>query len=186
VVATPGTRPGRYLRPISHAIVCGRRCGVERWQIKTLSDPERQLVNLIPQATTVEALAALPRPRSIGDRRSQPVEATTYQVDGYLAAWDNEADGDVHLVLAGLNNQRMTIVVEIPDPNCAGVCASGLDGQFASARKTLEAILREPNTADQSMRVRVTGVGFFDRNHGQAGAAPNLIELHPVLSIERR
>ena len=29
----------------------------------------------------------------------------------------------------------------------------------------------------------ITGVGFFDRAHGQAGAAANVIELHPVLAI---
>jgi hypothetical protein len=32
--------------------------------------------------------------------------------------------------------------------------------------------------------VVVTGVGFFDFLHGQTGAAPNGIELHPVLKIE--
>jgi hypothetical protein len=31
---------------------------------------------------------------------------------------------------------------------------------------------------------RITGVGFFDRAHGATGAAPNVIELHPVLKIE--
>ena len=31
----------------------------------------------------------------------------------------------------------------------------------------------------------VTGIGFFDFLHGQTGAAPNGIELHPVLNIER-
>jgi hypothetical protein len=33
-------------------------------------------------------------------------------------------------------------------------------------------------------RVRITGVGFFDRAHGATGAAPNVIELHPVLKVE--
>jgi hypothetical protein len=33
-------------------------------------------------------------------------------------------------------------------------------------------------------RARITGVGFFDRAHGATGAAPNVIELHPVLKIE--
>jgi hypothetical protein len=32
--------------------------------------------------------------------------------------------------------------------------------------------------------VRLTGVGFFDRAHGQTGSAPNVIELHPVLKVE--
>jgi len=29
----------------------------------------------------------------------------------------------------------------------------------------------------------VTGVGFFDSPHNQTGAAPNEIELHPVLKV---
>jgi hypothetical protein len=33
-------------------------------------------------------------------------------------------------------------------------------------------------------QARITGVGFFDRAHGATGAAPNVIELHPVLKIE--
>jgi hypothetical protein len=32
--------------------------------------------------------------------------------------------------------------------------------------------------------IRLTGVGFFDRAHGATGAAPNVIELHPVLKVE--
>ena len=32
-------------------------------------------------------------------------------------------------------------------------------------------------------RARVTGVGMFDLAHGQTGAAPNDMELHPVLDI---
>jgi hypothetical protein len=31
---------------------------------------------------------------------------------------------------------------------------------------------------------RITGVGFFDRFHHQTGAAPNVLELHPVLRVE--
>jgi hypothetical protein len=30
-------------------------------------------------------------------------------------------------------------------------------------------------------RARVTGVAFFDFDHGQTGVAPNAIELHPML-----
>jgi hypothetical protein len=31
--------------------------------------------------------------------------------------------------------------------------------------------------------VTVRGIGYFDPPHGQAGAAPNGIELHPVVAI---
>ena len=30
-------------------------------------------------------------------------------------------------------------------------------------------------------RADVTGVAFFDYDHGQTGVAPNAIELHPIL-----
>ncbi len=33
-------------------------------------------------------------------------------------------------------------------------------------------------------RVRLTGIGFFDRWHNQKGVAANVIELHPVLKVE--
>ncbi|HYL73857.1 MAG TPA: hypothetical protein VEU96_06605 [Bryobacteraceae bacterium] len=39
-------------------------------------------------------------------------------------------------------------------------------------------------TAITPTAVRLTGVGFFDREHGATGAAPNVIELHPVLKVE--
>jgi hypothetical protein len=34
-----------------------------------------------------------------------------------------------------------------------------------------------------SLRVRVTGVLFFDFPHGQSGHAPNYAELHPVTAF---
>jgi hypothetical protein len=40
------------------------------------------------------------------------------------------------------------------------------------------------NVAITPTRVTLTGVGFFDRAHGATGAAPNVIELHPVLKVE--
>jgi hypothetical protein len=39
-------------------------------------------------------------------------------------------------------------------------------------------------TAITPMAARITGVGFFDRAHGATGAAPNVIELHPILKVE--
>jgi hypothetical protein len=41
-------------------------------------------------------------------------------------------------------------------------------------------------TETDAARVVVEGVGFWDDDHGQAGVAPNAIELHPVLSFRGR
>jgi hypothetical protein len=40
----------------------------------------------------------------------------------------------------------------------------------------------EPST---SYLIEITGIGFFDFEHGQNGVAPNAIELHPVIAIRR-
>jgi len=178
--------PGRRYLSAQGVQSCGRRCGVERWEIKTLSDPDADRVDFTPVPTTVEALGALSRPaRTPQLSRVSPVEFTTYQIDAYLGGFRRESDGDVHLILFGMKNQRASMIAEIPDPFCSGACASGLSADFAKARAILDQILAEPNPTDQPIVVRVTGVGFFDRNHRQIGAAPNIIELHPVLTLER-
>ncbi len=42
-----------------------------------------------------------------------------------------------------------------------------------------------PTFHSASIRARITGLGFFDLDHGQTGVAKtNAIELHPVIDIE--
>jgi hypothetical protein len=57
-------------------------------------------------------------------------------------------------------------------------------GQITSARSEFDAQFTATSSFQTAnMPVRVTGVGFFDFFHHQHGAAPNVIELHPVLDI---
>jgi hypothetical protein len=104
--------------------------------------------------------------------------------DAYLAGWSGQQDRDYHLILADPDYQRVTMVAEIPDPSCHGACHSGLGQMYAEARAVLETALQTPKPNDAPILLRVTGVGFFDYDHGQTGAAPNVIELHPVLRLE--
>ncbi len=123
---------------------CGERCGIERWAIKTLSDVDRDRVSFVPVRATVEELAALPRPAvSPADRRAGPVELTTYEVRGCLAGLNRrpEADGDIHVIVFGLQNQRVSLIGEIPHPACGGVCQSGLGVFYARARFVLDSVL---------------------------------------------
>jgi hypothetical protein len=164
---------------------CGGRCGVERWAVKTLSDADRTRVNLRPVDATIEELAALPLGRAApGHPRIAPVELTVYRVEGYLGGAFTEDDHDWHLVLFGLEDQRVSIIAEVPDPGCAGACMSGFAESYGRVRALVEERLRQPHPSDEPILARVTGVGFFDRRHGQVGLAPNGFELHPVLAIE--
>jgi len=66
--------------------------------------------------------------------------------------------------------------------------AAGKRTRLPRGRKTGPGGKAPPGTTFKAaitpIAVRITGVGFFDRLHGQMGVAPNGIELHPVLDLE--
>ncbi len=170
---------------------CGDVCGRERWEIKTLSDADRGRVDFRPVDATIDELIALPRPPHRPEhRRLGPTETTTYRVIACLGIYDTipEDDGDVHLVIGHID-RNVSMITEIPNPRCSGVCASGVGEVFAAARDSIRAILESgvvsPECNNDVPLIEVTGVGFFDHIHHQNGVAPNGIELHPVLRIAR-
>ncbi len=159
-------------------------CGVERWSVKTGTDADRGLINLNSTTdTTIAALAALPAPSSLpSNNRVQPTETTVYRVQATLTQYKLEADSDYHLVLS--DGAGHTMIAEIPDPACVG-STSPLASSVTKARAEFDA----KYTATTSFKtanvpVTVTGVGFFDFQHGQTGVAPNAIELHSVLDVQ--
>lgn len=156
-------------------------CGVERWAVKTLTDPGANQINTTPQNTSIADLVSIAPPASPTDRVG-PTETTTFRLTGTLIFAKREADGDYHLVIE--DGRSNTMIVESPTPTCAH--GSLMLKQIGEVRVALDARLPElaaGNIIKPNLAVMVTGVGFFDRLHGQTGVAPNGIELHPLLSI---
>ena len=165
----------------------GAPCGVGRWSVKTLSDDDAGRVDTTPKPQTVAALGALPPPDDFPDtHRVAPTELQTFTVTARAVGLSLEDDGDVHMVLADLDDDTKTMIVEFPDAEaCLGALTSRFAPEMRSAREALVAAYGEPTTdfMDLTGTVTVTGVGFFDFPHGQFGVAPNAIELHPVLAF---
>jgi hypothetical protein len=161
-------------------------CGVERWHVKTGTDPGAATINLrTALVTTVAALGAIKAPAVLPPgSRIPPVETTVYRVAATLIAVRPEADSDYHLVLSDAGH---TMIAEIPNPACVGSGSPLLPG-IELARTEFDAhhlVTADTETfAHVSVPVVVTGIGFFDSIHGQTGVAPNGIEIHPVLSIQ--
>jgi RyR domain len=159
-------------------------CGTERWDVKTLTDSAASQVNLTPQASTVADLIALARPGGLTAALTSrmPEEFNTYQVTGTITLAKLESDSDVHMVLTdGASN---TMIVEAVCPTCAQ--NSVVATQIAAVRDTVQAQFPTATAGGiehVSVPATVTGVAFFDHQHGQDGVAPNAIELHPVLSL---
>lgn len=196
--ASPNILPHSQDRPPhdnSNGDTCGSHCGTERWAIKTLSDSGSAAPAVAtPMNTSVADLWSKDPPANLPAKtRIAPIENEQFTVTALLIAWKEESgatgDRDFHLVLADTNDHSKTIIAEIPDPECSGACASGNANAFKTGRQVLTTELGAAPQVTSAVPVvpprvvEVTGVGFFDFNHGQDGLAPNCIEIHPVLKI---
>jgi Protein of unknown function (DUF3761) len=141
-------------------------CGVERWTVKTLQDRPSLLPRVL---TTIHFLVTRPAPSTLPSTRL-PFEHHVFSVTAAVILVRQEQDGDLHLVLqAGADH----MIAEAASPSC--------DSRATPLRR------KQMSTARGEVRLcahaQVTGVAFFDFDHGQTGVAPNAIELHPILSF---
>jgi hypothetical protein len=172
-----------------------------------LDNPQTVTINDLHQLHGGRAFARSTL-RNRGRIRIAPDELRTFTLDATLIAYKREGgpsgDSDYHLVLEDdscLRGRRCTVVVEIPLADCVETAG----GAGENRRQIRERITRARRDFDEfvardkprnlnierrfrvtSTPVRVTGIGFFDFDHGQRGRAPNIFEIHPVLSISFR
>lgn len=173
----------------------------ERWAIKTGVDKGAAEIDVsdegLKRATkiTVAELVQLKKPKvppaapfeDYGVVRLRPVEFTVYQIDAELVGYKLvKDDQDLHLVIrdAGGNDESSTMIAEIPDPSVVLKTAPWRP-RIALVRSKFYELFKPRSTYKEcSIPIRITGVGYFDKPHGQTGVAPNAIELHPVLAFE--
>lgn len=188
VTATYQDVVGAQALAVLESSTVGLACGVERWAVKTLSDPIATQVALSQvMQTTVRALNALIAHCSgLPDSRTYPPEFQVYELTGVIVVVRSEDDRDYHVALSDPTDPSITIVTEIPDPQCEGAVRSPYRQTLSDARAQFEAIRggRALSTLTGTT-LRVRGVGFYDFNHGQTGRSTSCIELHPLISIER-
>jgi hypothetical protein len=147
-------------------------CGTERVLVKNLLDHPALTA---PQPATVEQLLTLRPPRWGNRAPRHRIERTVVVVDVEVLAFKNEADGDIHVIIRGAPGAVM--IAELPLQTCTA--RSPYAAQMQRARSTFLRLARA-----RVQRMRLTGVIFFDKLHGQVGGAPNGVELHPVLKVE--
>lgn len=132
--------------------------------MKTLQDRPRLLPNRL---TTVRYLVTRRAPSYLPSTRL-PFEHHVFTVVARVTFVREEADSDYHLIL---HEGGFQMIGEAPAPYCDRRAKPLYHREMATARRA----------ARTCRRARVTGVAFFDFDHGQTGVAPNAIELHPIL-----
>jgi hypothetical protein len=161
------------------SVSCG---GVERWDVKVLTDSKANTIDFNPIYTTVSEMVNIATPKpSTSMLRYDGIEDKTYKLTCKITIKKSEADGDYHLVFSdGIN----TLIGEIPNPVCATASTSAYVDKYIAARNFIDSHIIYANTSNVNLPdVEVTGVGFIDFAHGQTGKAANNIELHPILDI---
>lgn len=200
--------------PVSAAAACG---GSERWPVKVASDPEAHEIDAgnVTDISIADFNKLKPSDviASNDEFDRMEIEKRVYRVHGFLALYKLEPDGDYHLAATdetgkvtkggqGSTPTGHSFVAEIPGSKCF----AGKHGQYpaksvfaseiAGSRKAFEAGVANLNAkaiAPGSVPVTITGVVFFDFDHGQVGRASVhkdangkrlVIELHPILAIK--
>ena len=167
----------------------GWGCGTERWDVKTLTDPNR---NLIDRNSVTKTIAELIQGQPPALHRNTPripnsPETSIIVVKALLLGYHVESDEDFHLVIANPQDPSMTMIAEIPSPNC--VQGQQFQAAVTQFRNQLIAKFGAPGPKTRRLPTPVPillrGVGFFDLKHPtpQDGVAPNGIEIHPVLGM---
>jgi hypothetical protein len=167
-------------------------CGTERWDVKVIKDPAAAEVDVAhPHEATVAQLRELDAPRYSNANVRSAVEKKVFFVTAYVLGYKREKDdGDFHLVISDdANGATGTMIAELPAAEC--VEGSAVAARLTAAREAFTAMVQDKPPSEKyrilrrPLRVSITGVGFFDKIHGQKGVAPNGIELHPVLGVAK-
>lgn len=160
-------------------------CGILRWPVKTGSDATRFQVSTTVHYTSVGYLDGRTPPATFGsfaqNHRIKSQEFRTWQVTARLVALKLEDDGDIHV---RLSESGHLMIAEVPLGRCVS-SASRWKSQIAAARSYLTSryTVSLSHWTFVGRTVRIRGLGFFDEEHNVTGAAPNQIELHPVIRV---
>ena len=156
-------------------------CGGDRWSVKTLTDGRADRIRLRPKQVSVAQLVSDQKPRGLTSERAKGrIELQVFRFTALLREAQNEGDGDIHLVVIDPRHPAVTMIAEFPSPTCTRGAPANLRRQMSEARA---GFLRACGGADLLYGVAtITGVGFWDNPYAP-GAAPNGIELHPILGF---
>ncbi len=163
-------------------------CGVKRWDVKTLSDKDTNCINfkLLIKSSVHEQVNKQRPIKSPKERLSG--EDTVYSIVCYIVCFKKEKDDkDIHLVLQDPETME-TMVGEVISEECQSVQLTSRYRKIKKLNEWFNANIGNPKAKfyypPTPILVHITGIGFYDFNHGQKGMAANGREIHPILSME--
>ncbi len=150
----------------------------------TLSDADREQVDLHGLPTTIAKLGALASPPSIGLRRSTDFQRGVWHMRAVIDRYRIASNGEIVLVLFSIDT-GMFMDAYLPATQCLGGNARDRTGMIAARE---ELVSRCPTVTWQwqllGATVEIGGVGFWNPSRATRGALANGAELRPVTNLE--
>ena len=158
------------------------RCDTTLGALKTLSDPQRRLVDLQPRTTTVRAINTLDRPRPTPTRRDSAFQRQVWRVKAVIVKNRIQDDGDIEIILVAGHSY---VIAEFPAPACLPRTTRARTA-IVRARRRFEQGCGSSSRSwkNQGAVAFISGVGFWNLPNRQPGHAKNYAELHPVTNVK--
>ena len=150
-------------------------------RLKTLSDRDRDRVQLHPRQTTIGALNKPAAPHPTPRRRRTAYQRQAWKVVAQITQFRLMPDGSIELILFDAGSY---VRAGLPSPRCLSSSSRARRAVLA-ARARFVARCGDPKPAWQDLGavVNVSGVGFWSSRHLTSQAAANGAELQPVTSL---
>jgi hypothetical protein len=162
----------------------GTWCGGTLWRLMTLSDDERQSVDLQRSPTTIAEIAKLEGPTRITPVRTTSFQRRLWSLRAVIDRYRIASNGEIILILYSIETAQY-MNVYLPNPHCLGPRARDRTGMIA-ARQELTSHCPQVLWSWQLLGITVdlTGVGFWNPSRVTRGALPNGAELRPLTNFE--
>jgi hypothetical protein len=149
----------------------------------TLSDVDRQVVNLHGSMTTIAATAKRVPPTKTVATRATMFQRQVWRLHAVVDRYRIASNGEIVLILFSIDTGQY-MNVYLPNPACIGSRARDRAG-MVSARRTFTSHCAPVTAAWQLLgaTVDVAGVGFWNSSTRTRGALPNGAELRPLTDL---
>jgi hypothetical protein len=151
-------------------------------RLKTLSDPDRELVRLHPQQTTIGALNKPAAPHPTPLRRRTSYQRQAWKVVAQITQFRLLPDGSIEFALY---DDNAYVRAGLPSPKCLSSSSRARRAVLAT-RARFVAKCGDPKPTWQNLGAvgYVSGVGFWSGRRLTSQAAPNGAELQPVTGVD--
>jgi hypothetical protein len=170
----------------------GIKCGDWRWDVKTLTDKGgTAILKSKPVEVKFDQFLQSMSPRKLAkdndkDRAQARFtsEKEVVEMTAYITSMTiSQEDHDFMMVLKSPDSDA-TMMAELPNPECSSLSKFTLQQeQFKKTWSELSCLMDKISQNSKPIKVKITGVRFWDAVPGQRGASENGIEIHPVIKV---